>query len=66
LKGGKEEENVADENEDKHFDDWQGVNREGQNSNDEHEKTESEKEEDDDDDGPDGGEMMPIPEGLVV
>jgi hypothetical protein len=29
LKGGNEEGNVADENEDKHFDDWQGVSRDG-------------------------------------
>jgi hypothetical protein len=39
LKEGKKEETAADDNEDKHFDDWQGVNREGERP---HEKTDSE------------------------
>jgi len=49
----------VEEKEDKEFDDWQGVSREGAKSS-----SETENEEDDDDDDLDGGEMMPIPDAL--
>eukprot|EP00349_Pseudokeronopsis_sp_Brazil_P011480 CAMPEP_0202977614 /NCGR_PEP_ID=MMETSP1396-20130829/84351_1 /ASSEMBLY_ACC=CAM_ASM_000872 /TAXON_ID= /ORGANISM="Pseudokeronopsis sp., Strain Brazil" /LENGTH=108 /DNA_ID=CAMNT_0049716391 /DNA_START=350 /DNA_END=679 /DNA_ORIENTATION=- len=53
------------EEQDKGFDEWRGVSREGkQFSSDEEAEEEEGKDEDDNDDGPDGGEMMPIPDVL--
>ena len=50
-----------EEESDSHFDDWRGVNREGGRENSD-ESEQEDNDEDDDNDGPDGGEMMPIPD----
>ena len=65
TKGGAEQENphrgFENEEDDAHFDDWQGVSREGDRSDDD-EHNNNRRDDNDDNDGNDGGVMMPIPD----
>jgi hypothetical protein len=69
VKSGTERENIhkgfENEDDDAHFDDWQGVSREGEKSDDQDDDDHynNRRDDNDDNDGNDGGVMMPIPEG---
>lgn len=73
MQAGSKGQSAAEkeENDDKHFDDWQGVSREGDDHHNRNQDEDDDDEDpydnkngrdDDDDDGPDGGVMTPIPD----